>query len=495
MSRVFEAIAARRCRRHTWLCGLVGLSGLLGLACVEQQEDKPTPEDQEYVTKNLLSAAPTPQFKVNADLDGKVVYLGLDAVPNTVEPGKDVKVTQYWKVVSPPGEGWRLFNHVSGPNNAGYQNRDHGPMRGKYPVAQWKAGDIIRDEFAFNVPISWQFDHVEIYTGLFRHAENMPVKSGAHDPVNRVLAAVIPVRRAGAPIAPKKYLVRRTAKPPKLDGKLDDGPWKTAPSVGAFVDTMTGAPSPLKTDAKMLWDDQNLYLAFENTDTDVWSSLTKRDDKLWTQEAVEVMIDADGNGKTYIELQVAPNGTIFDTYLPDVRKYENALDPKRKPFDWNSKLKVAVKVDGTLNKRSDQDKGWTVEMALPLADVNGLATGGAKIPPAYGETWRMNMFRLDAPEGKGQLAAAWSPPLVGDFHVLERFGQIVFVDEKGDIPAPAPAPSAAMVKGRREAIDDALKGVHGGGASGDNGPLRVDDRKAPAALKVKKSAEGDSKRK
>jgi len=139
MSRPFGAIAARRWRRHTGLCGLAGLSGLLALACVEQQEDKPTPEDQEYVTKNLLSAAPTPQFKVDADLDGKVVYLGLDAAPNPVEPGKDVKVTQYWKVVSPPGEGWRLFNHVSGPNNAGYQNRDHGPMRGKYPVAQWKA--------------------------------------------------------------------------------------------------------------------------------------------------------------------------------------------------------------------------------------------------------------------------------------------------------------------------------------------------------------------
>jgi hypothetical protein len=433
---------------------------------------------------------------VDADLDGKVVYLGLDVTPNPVEPGKDAKVTQYWKVVAAPGEGWRLFNHISGPNNAGYQNRDHGPMRGKYPVAQWKAGDIVRDEFAFNVPISWQFDRVEVYTGLFRHSENMPVKSGAHDPRNRVLAAVIPVKRAGAPLPPKKYLVRRTSKAPKLDGKLDEAGWKTAPSVGAFVDTMTGAPSPLKTDAKMLWDDQNLYFAFENEDTDVWSTLAKRDDKLWTQEAIEVMVDADGNGKTYIELQVAPNGNIFDTYLPDVRKYENALDPKRKPFDWNSKLKVAVKVDGTLNKRSDKDKGWTVEMALPLADVNGLATGGVKVPPAYGETWRLNMFRLDAPEGTPQLAAAWSPPLVGDFHVLERFGQIVFVDEKGDIPPPPAPPSPAMVKGRREAIEDGLKGMHGSAAaSGNNGPLRLDERKAPAALKAKKAAEADSKRK
>jgi hypothetical protein len=28
------------------------------------------------------------------------------------------------------------------------------------------------------------------------------------------------------------------------------------------------------------------------------------------------MIDADGNGKTYVELQVAPNGSVTDTTCP-----------------------------------------------------------------------------------------------------------------------------------------------------------------------------------
>jgi hypothetical protein len=491
MSRPLGAFPVRR---HAWITGIAGLSGLLGLACVEQQEEKPTAEDQEYVKKNLLSAAPTPQFKVDADLDGKVVYLGLDVTPNPIDPGRDVKVTQYWKVVSPPGDGWRMFSHVSGPNNTGYQNRDHGPLRGKYPVAQWKAGDIIRDEFNFSVPATWQYDHVEVYAGLWRHSENMAVKSGPHDAKNRVLAAAIPVKRAGPPQPPKKYLVRKTAKPIKIDGKLDEPAWKSAPSVGAFVNTMTGAPAEVKTDAKLLWDDQNLYIAFENADTDVWSTLNKRDDKLWTQEAVEVMLDADGNGRSYIELQVAPNNNVFDTYLPEYRKYENDLDPKRKQYDWNSKAKTAVKVDGTLNKRNDQDKGWTVEIALPLADANGLATSGAKIPPSYGDTWRLNLFRLDAPEGKSQLAAAWSPPLVGDFHVLDRFGQIVFVDEKGDVPPP-PAASAAVLKARQDAIDEGMKGVHGAMGKGENGALKVEGRKSPAAHKGKKAAEGESKKK
>ena len=29
-------------------------------------------------------------------------------------------------------------------------------------------------------------------------------------------------------------------------------------------------------------------------------------------------------------------------------------------------MKAGVKVDGTLDKRDDEDKGWMVEMAIPL---------------------------------------------------------------------------------------------------------------------------------
>jgi hypothetical protein len=83
--------------------------------------------------------------------------------------------------------------------------------------------------------------------------------------------------------------------------------------------------------------------------------------------------------------------------LPTYRKYEDSIDPKRKMYDWNSKLKAKVVVDGTLNKRDDQDKSWTVEMALPLADANGLDKPGVKVPPAVGDVWRMNMYRWIRP--------------------------------------------------------------------------------------------------
>ena len=408
-------------------------------ACVEQDEDKPSEDDMKFAKQNILATAPAPKFPVNADLDGKVVYLGMDADPALVEPGKDVKLTHYWKVVAPPGEGWRIFTHLDGPNNQPFINVDHPPVKGKYPVGQWKAGEIIRDEHSIRLPANWAHQQVMIYTGLWKPGVGrMPIKSGAHDNDGRVLAASLVVQGPPKPVVPRKrYVARMTSKPIKVDGKLDEAAWNEAPSTGAFVNTMSGAPVDQKTEAKLLWDSKFLYVAFDNTDSDIWSSLTKRDDKLWTQEADELMIDADGNGKTYVELQIAPNGTIFDTYLPEYRKYEDAVDPKKKPYSWNSKMNVKVHVDGTLNKRDDKDKGWIVEMAIPLEDVRGLDKDAAKLPPVAGDSWRINMFRMDVPAGKSQQASGWSPPMVGDFHALDKFGDLVFADDKGNVPVRA----------------------------------------------------------
>ena len=72
---------------------------VLLLACVEQDDDKPTAEDMAAAKQNILTTAPTPKYAVNADLDGKIVYLGLDVDHVPIEPGKDVTLTHYWKLV------------------------------------------------------------------------------------------------------------------------------------------------------------------------------------------------------------------------------------------------------------------------------------------------------------------------------------------------------------------------------------------------------------
>ncbi len=88
---------------------------VLAASCVEREPKRQTnqkPPDPAYIEKNILAEAPAIGLVVNADLGGKVVYLGADVDKPTIRPGDKFKVTHYWKVVDPPGEHWRIFTHV-----------------------------------------------------------------------------------------------------------------------------------------------------------------------------------------------------------------------------------------------------------------------------------------------------------------------------------------------------------------------------------------------
>src|SRR6478672_3756847 len=99
--------------RVAWL-GPLSLSTLLafGAGCVEQSPDLPSEEDIKAAHEHVLSTPPTPKYPVNADLEDKLTYLGLDVDVDTVSPGKAFTLTHYWKVNAPIPDGWKLFVHL-----------------------------------------------------------------------------------------------------------------------------------------------------------------------------------------------------------------------------------------------------------------------------------------------------------------------------------------------------------------------------------------------
>ena len=433
--------------RKAWLWQGLVVAGLCGAGCIEQSPDVPSEEDVKVAKENLLSAPPaTIKFPVNGELEGKVTYLGMDVDTDKVSPGKPFQLTHYWKVNEPVGADWRVFVHLESPGSArNHLNADHVPIGGKYPVAVWKKGDIIRDIHRVSVPATWTAPAVEIYTGLWKGKVRLKTTAGPHDADNRVKVAVLPVEvTAAAPVVARRIVATKVKEGTiKLDGKLDEPAWATARSTGPFVRTMDGTPAESKAEAKVLWDDKFLYVAFALEDKDVWTTLGSRDDKLWTQEAVEVFIDADGDKATYVELQTNPKGAIFDSWLPKYRENHN---------DFDAGMKVAVNVDGTVDKRDDTDKGWTVEMQIPLVAARGPEATMKNVPPTVGTIWKVNFFRMDMPAGKPQQGTAWSPPLVGDFHALDKFAELAFGDDKGMLPPPTPAtPVPATAPGALQA--------------------------------------------
>ncbi len=215
---------------------------------------------------------------------------------------------------------------------------------------------------------------------------------------------------------PPAYEVFRAGEPIRVDGRLDEAAWAKAPAM-KFVNNLDGSPNPLGTEARILYDDRFLYFAFRLADENIWATMRRRDEHLWEEEVVEVFVQADPRHPSYIELEVNPLGTMLDIFLLDVRKplhYES----------WNSeKLRWAVQVDGTVDGKPG-DRAWTCEIALPLEDV---ATG-PHIPPQPGDRWRLNLYRVEKLPSPAKLA--WSPTLKSDFHVPERFGEIVFSEKR-----------------------------------------------------------------
>jgi hypothetical protein len=213
------------------------------------------------------------------------------------------------------------------------------------------------------------------------------------------------------------YEVARVTERIKVDGRLDEAAWTEAAIVGDFANNRDGSPNQQKTEARVLYDDDFIYFSFRSADKNIWSTFKRRDQHLWLEEVVEVFLQASPSVPNYIELEVNPLGTMLDIYLLDARKplhYES----------WNSeKLQWGVQVAGTVDGK-DGDREWTCEMALPIEDI----VTAPHRPPQPGDRWRMNLYRVERLPVYAELA--WSPTLQDDFHILARFGEIVFTDRK-----------------------------------------------------------------
>jgi hypothetical protein len=258
------------------------------------------------------------------------------------------------------------------------------------------------------------------------------------------------------------YQAHRIAKPISIDGQLSDSAWQAAVRSPIFVDMASGEPAPFKTEAAVLWDDENLYVGFWIEEPYPKALLTERDSIIFTENDVELFIDG---GDCYYELEINALGTLYevffiwrDTYTKGSRfdipefdllsrkalSFAGDFDRKPESFWWGTHprgprwafldwdfpgLKSAVHVDGFLNDPTRRSVGWTVELALPWSGMKHLA-GGRSLPPSPGDVWRMffGRFQKIATTG-GEAQAAWclSPHGTYDTHMPEKWTEIEFV--------------------------------------------------------------------
>lgn len=213
-----------------------------------------------------------------------------------------------------------------------------------------------------------------------------------------------------------QYTCYQTADPIHVDGVLDEPGWSAVKKMG-LSDVQNGGRPVWRTDAMILWDPTYLYVAFVARDPDVWATMTERDAHLWKEEVVELFLDPDGDGKNYVEWEFNCLNTVLDILMSAAYTAGGSAD-----FGWDSEhMLSAVHVDGAVGDRDDQDIGFTVEIAIPWADLIGISD--VPIPPNDRDRWRMNFYRY---ESSSDEYTAWSPTGKINFHVPEKFGVVLF---------------------------------------------------------------------
>lgn len=426
---------------HRYAVVAVAIAAMVaGGACRKPAKVILTKDQRMRIQENILAEAPTPKVVLNANFSDMVKLIGVDLSVEPAVAGSELIVTYYWQSLKPVTGAWKIFVHLELPGGK-RMVLDHVPVGELYPINQWAQGEIIQDVQKFIVDREAKTGSAVLWAGIFNE-EIYQARGGGdrmtlvnkdqvpNDGDNRVQVVRFQVQGRDKAARPAPQLVSmRASGAVRIDGDLGDPAWAQAVVSTPFPAAGGGPGDPARAvTVRSVWDDTHVYFAFDVRDDQIGSTYTKRDEELWNQDCVELYLDGAADGKDYLEIQVSPANVVFDALF----------DSHRTP-EWQTArrhdvpgLQTAVSVDGTLNRSDDADRGYTVEVAVPLASIPGLGP----IPPQEGNTLRVNFFRIEFRDGKVAGANAFSPA-GGDFHDLVKAGTLRF-----SMPPAAVAPGA-----------------------------------------------------
>jgi Domain of unknown function (DUF5916)/Carbohydrate family 9 binding domain-like len=180
----------------------------------------------------------------------------------------------------------------------------------------------------------------------------------------------IDVEAAPRPVA----AATRATTPIVVDGVLDEAAWAAAPVLGGFIQARPdrGRPSTFPTQARILYDDRNLYVGVELTDPEpsrlIIPSL-EQDFESGNSDIFGITLDTFHDHRNAFMFLVNPKGAVKEAQDFDDSRQENAA--------WEGIFTVRTRI---------HEGGWTVEWAIPFTTLRF-------DPRRDPQDWGMNMMR------------------------------------------------------------------------------------------------------
>ncbi|HWQ53706.1 MAG TPA: carbohydrate-binding family 9-like protein [Bryobacteraceae bacterium] len=218
---------------------------------------------------------------------------------------------------------------------------------------------------------------------------------------------------------PQHYDIYRAASPIVIDARLDEPAWREAPPVGDFQFNRWKSGEKEATIARVLWDDENLYVGYMCHDQHISARVTKRHGPVSEDDCVEVFISPNPEEVTnYYTFEINAIGTMLNrcrtnwwtgppTWEPDGVRYRTTFQGLARKDEM------------------PDDKHWIVELAIPLRNF---ARDAAHTPPRDGDQWRLNLNRTGGVTNRQN--STWSPVPVASFHTPHAFGWVRFLNRR-----------------------------------------------------------------
>jgi uncharacterized protein DUF5916/cellulose/xylan binding protein with CBM9 domain len=185
-------------------------------------------------------------------------------------------------------------------------------------------------------------------------------------------ASAVPIDPEAAP-RPTLAAVRAIG-PITMDGVLDEAAWFEATPATDFVQSTpsTGLPATEKTEVRILFDDETLYIGAMLYDSDPEGIIAQQmvqDFYSPDEDVFGVSLDTFLDRRNAYYLIVNPNGAIRDAQAYDNSRTSNA--------EWEGIMRV---------ESSIHDDGWSVELAIPFSTLRF-------DPTRPDQVWGLNFLR------------------------------------------------------------------------------------------------------
>jgi hypothetical protein len=216
------------------------------------------------------------------------------------------------------------------------------------------------------------------------------------------------------------YNVARLKEPLTIDANWDKLQWQNVQAVD--ISNYMGDIPAFKPEAqaKMMYDDDNLYVIFHVKDQFVRCITNEINGPVWEDGAVEFFFAPDSKQPLlYFNLETNCGGTPLMHYNLVPRKESTEL-----PKEEIEKIEIAHTLPQIIDPEMKDPVTWTLEYRIPIAMLEKYSI---ITHPKKGVEWRANFYKI-AENNSNHHYITWSVVELDkpDFHRPEFFGRLIF---------------------------------------------------------------------